>query len=102
MSPTTSPMRVAALPSSVMVWTVRRASLTARPATSVERVACSAISPIEAASSSRHPAPLLGGAGLGGDLVGGAVELRGGDFQALGGLAHLGEHLVDRHLEPAD
>ena len=39
-----------------MVWTVRRASLTAREATSVDRVACSAISPIEAASSSTEPA----------------------------------------------
>ena len=35
-----------------MVRTVRRASVTARPATSVERMACSAISAIEAASSS--------------------------------------------------
>src|SRR6516164_9358855 len=56
MSPTTSPMRVAALPSSDMASTVRPASLTAREATCVERVACSAISAIEAASSSTEPA----------------------------------------------
>src|ERR1700680_3844636 len=52
MSPITSPMRFAALPSSVMVLTVRLDSATARAATSVDRVACKAISPIEAASSS--------------------------------------------------
>ena len=45
-------MRLAAVPSSLMVLTVRFDSATARPATSVERVACRAISPIDAASSS--------------------------------------------------
>src|SRR6188508_1472127 len=52
MSPTTSPMRVAAVPSWDIVVTVRCASETARPATSVDFAACAAISPIEAASSS--------------------------------------------------
>ena len=49
-------MRVAASPSFDMVPTVRRASLTAREATSVERWAWPAISPIEAASSSTEEA----------------------------------------------
>src|SRR5262245_34553390 len=52
MSPTTSPIRVAAAPSCDIVVTVRCASETARPATSVDFAACEAISPIEAASSS--------------------------------------------------
>src|SRR4249919_64218 len=52
MSPTTSPMRVAAVPSCDIVVTVRCASETARPATSVDFAGCAAISPIEAASSS--------------------------------------------------
>ena len=96
-----------------MVPTVRRASLTAREATSVERCAWPAISPIEAASSSTEeaaavtlpeatPTRSLGGAGLGGDGVGGAVELGGGDLQPLGGLAHARQRLVDRHLEAGD
>ena len=59
MSPTTSPMRVAASPSSDMLFTVRWASLTAREATSVERVACSAISAMEVASSSTDPAAVV-------------------------------------------
>src|ERR1039458_759063 len=58
-SPTTSPMRVAALPSSDMVVTVRWASDTARPATSVDFAACEAISPIEAANSSTEPAAVV-------------------------------------------
>jgi hypothetical protein len=52
MSPTTSPIRVAAFPSSVIAVTVRWASETARPATSVDLAACEAISPMEAANSS--------------------------------------------------
>jgi hypothetical protein len=66
----------------------------ARPATSVERVACWAIPAIEAAKlldrarGCRDVAgggadALLGGAGIGGDLVGGAVELGGGDVEPL-------------------
>ena len=48
----TSPMRVAAVPRSDMVVTVRFDSATARLATSVDLVACAAISPIDTASSS--------------------------------------------------
>ena len=77
-----------------MVSTVRCASVTARLATSVEVAACPAISPIEAASSSAEAGgrgdvrrgradALLGGARLGRDRVGRAVERRGGGFQPL-------------------
>ncbi len=54
--PITSPMRVAAPPSSFIVWAVRLASETARAATSVDFAARPAISPLEAASSSTEPA----------------------------------------------
>src|SRR5450432_1472986 len=50
----------------------------------------------------RDPDPLLGGARFGRNFVGGAVELRGGDLQALARIAHLGQHLVHRRLEPGD
>src|SRR5262249_13129525 len=121
--PTTSPIWVAASPSSDMVRTVRRASVTARPATAVERVACSAMPAMDAASSSTDlPAggklvdgaggggdvarggadPLLGGAGIGRHLVGGAVELGRSDLETLHGLPQLREYLIDRLFETAD
>jgi hypothetical protein len=59
MSPTTSPMRVAAWPSSDIVIAVRRASATARCATSVDFDAWEEISPIDAASSSTDPAAVV-------------------------------------------
>ena len=112
MSPITSPMRVAAPPSSVMVWAVRRASATARPATSVDFAAWPAISPIEAASSSTELAAavtfceaaltrLSAVRDFRGHRVGGAVELGRGHFEPLRRAAQLAERLLDRMLRNA-
>ena len=96
-----------------MVWTVRCASLTARPATSVERVACSAISPIEAASSSTEPAaavtlpeatPTRCSAVRASAETSSAALLSWVEVisRRLRGVAQLGQHLVDRCLEAGD
>ena len=106
-SPTTSPMRLAALPSSDMVLTVRLDSATARPATSVDLVACEAISPIEAASSSielatvvtlTEAAPTRFSAARASEDTASAALLRPLDavFQAAGGFAQPGQRLFDR------
>ena len=93
--------------------TVRWASRTARAATSVERCAW----PRDLADrggkfldrgggggdvAGGYPDPLLGGAGLGGDGIGSAVQIGRGGLQPSGGLAHPGQRLVDRHLEAGD
>ena len=106
-SPITLPMRLAASPSSVMVWAVRCASETARAATSVDFAAWPAISPIDAASSSTEPAAevtfceaaltrLFGGAQLRGHRVGRAVELGRGHFELMRRAAQVAERLLDR------
>ena len=108
--PITSPIRVAALPRSVMVCAVRCASETARPATSVDLRglardladrrgqfldrACRRGDVLRGGVDAG-----LGALGFGGDRVGGAVELGRGMFELHRGAAQLAERLLHRIAE---
>jgi hypothetical protein len=90
-----------------MVVVVRRDSLTARPATSVDLLACAAISLMDEASSSTEVAAVVTFSDAAATRpfrvarfrrhrVGGFVEFAGRRLKALRGAAHLAEHVLDR------
>ncbi len=93
--------------------TVRCASETARPATSVDFAACEAISPIEAASSSTELAAavtfsdaaatrLFGGVGFRRHRVGGLVEIGRAHFELHRRCPQLAQRAFDRMFELRD